>query len=101
MKNKHISYIRALDRPDMVRPDGPSARHNPLKDYRAVPGLCLKPDGLVRHDPFYFYAVRASSLKALARSGAGTARWPGIVQPAQQKKQPVLSHVSALLPSCI
>jgi hypothetical protein len=58
----------------MVRPDGPSARHNPLKDYRAVPGLCLKPDGLVRHDPFYFYAVRASSPKALARSGAG---WAG------------------------
>jgi hypothetical protein len=37
-------YIWASARPGTVGPNGLSARHDPLKGYRVVPGLRLRPD---------------------------------------------------------
>jgi hypothetical protein len=69
-KNKHNFYIQALDRPGTVGPDRPSAHHDPLKGYRAMPGLRLKPSGPVRHARFISIACRASSPKAQAQSSS-------------------------------
>jgi hypothetical protein len=82
-KNKHIFYIQASDRPDTVGPDRPSARHDPLKGYRAVPGLRLRPSGLVRHAPFHFYCMPGLISKGTSPIRVGPAQpdmthWPGI-----------------------
>jgi hypothetical protein len=44
-KNNHILYIRTSDQPE---PDEPLARHDPLKGYRIMLRLHLRPFGPCR-----------------------------------------------------
>jgi hypothetical protein len=82
-KNKHILYIQASGRPGTVGPEGPSARHDPLKGYRVVPRLRLRPSGPARHGLFHFRVVlglisEGTSPPGLGLGRPGTARWPDI-----------------------
>jgi hypothetical protein len=83
MGETHILYIRVSGRPGTVGPNGPSAQHDPLKGYRAVPRLHLRPDGPAWHGPFHFHTVpglifEGTILTGLEPGRPGMAHWPDI-----------------------
>jgi hypothetical protein len=57
MRKINIFHIFGLRTSSTVGPVRPSARHNPLTGYRAVPKLCIRPVGSARHDSFHFHVV--------------------------------------------
>jgi hypothetical protein len=70
-KNNHILYIRTSNRPE---PDGPLARHDPLKGYRVVLRLRLRP--VTR-----FISVLCRASDGMSPTGLRTGRhdWPHIL----------------------
>jgi hypothetical protein len=67
----------------MVGPIRPLAQHDPLNGDRAMLGLCLKPGGPARNNPFLFHAMSGHAPEGTSPAGHGTgrasmARWLGI-----------------------